>query len=640
MTNKEKLKRIIKQSMQFLMPPPDYTPSEWVEANLVFPDGPYAGQAMRLFEFQKGMIDVIKERKTKIILETSAQIGKTTILNGVLFYKSATDPGNAGVAQSTSRETAQWLSGKIRPMIDASPEMQRIVTDKNDRNAVNNGSQIQLRNGGFWYFMSLNSPSHLRGKTLPLMLLDEVDAVDTDTDEGNPIVIASQRATTFGEDARIFISSTPTSKYGAIHTEYEASDKRKYHVPCPKCGHYHEIVWENVKFEWVKIEGKSLPDPDTARLECPKCGHHINDAERTRAVKAGKWVITNPEQTAVAGFHISRLYSPMSSIRSCVEDFKQAYQTFSMSTFYNTVLGLPYDDLNQDVEVYKLEKLKTDISSTSIPDDTLFLTAGVDQQKDRLEFTLLGHNERTCYILRHESIMSINAEVIESPAYKELAAILKAPFRTVSGYRVPMVWANIDSGNGMATKTIYRFCSTDSSFKAIKGSNQVDAPYVPTKASRSGGYTMYSIGVNQGKNLIRELIVRNTTPGMQTPVRLEISDSMVPDDYCEQLLSEEVKRSGNSARWVIKPGGTRNEGLDCFNYGYCARLQVTEQIKWHEWRINQAKQIARLNEGIVEATEEPEVYKPMAEETKSPERRQSVQKTIQRRRPTQRKGWL
>ncbi|MFG0514935.1 phage terminase large subunit family protein, partial [Kluyvera intermedia] len=169
-----KIKKILQTAKRFVLPPPDYTPSEWVEQYLKFPDGPYTGQPMKLFEFQKGMIDVIKENKRKIVFETSAQIGKTTILNGILFYKSATDPGNAGVLQSTGKETTQWLSGKIRPMIDESEEMQRIVTDKNDRNAVNNTSQIQLRAGGFWYFMSLNSPSHLRGKTLPLMLLDEV----------------------------------------------------------------------------------------------------------------------------------------------------------------------------------------------------------------------------------------------------------------------------------------------------------------------------------------------------------------------------------------------------------------------------------------------------------------------------------
>ena len=613
-----KLKKIIKASKIFIMPPADYTPSEWVEQNLIFPDGPYADQPMRLFEFQRGMIDAIKGNKKKIVLMTSAQIGKTTILNGVLFYKSAIDPGNAGVLQSTAKETTQWLSGKIKPMIDASEEMQKIVTDKNDRNAVNNTSQIQLRNGGFWYFMSLNSPSHLRGKTLPLLLLDEVDAVDTDTEEGNPIMIAEQRATTFGSDARIFISSTPTGKYGAINTQYEASDRRKFHIDCPHCGRSHELVWENIKFDWIKHDGKSVPDPETARLECPSCNEAISEAQRARALANGNWIVTNPEADT-AGFHVSRLYSPMSSIKSVVQDFKNAYQTFSLSTFYNTVLGLPFDDLNEDVEISKLNELKTDISIRNIPEDCLFLTAGVDQQQDRLEVTLMGHNERTVYILAHRSFMTMNAEVIDSPAYKELLAYVKAPFRTALGRKVPLAWVNVDSSNGRATKTIYRFCSQWTNLKAIKGASSVDAPYVPTKITKTGGYELYMIGVNQGKNLVRELLNRSVKSG-NTPVRVEISDD-VPDDYCEQLMSEELKRSGNTVRWVIKQGGVRNEGLDCFNYGYCARLQVLEKIKFHEWRKLAAKSDMEMPE------EQNETNSPVIQ---TPEPRRNI---IKRNRP-------
>ncbi len=613
-----KLKKIIKASKIFIMPPADYTPSEWVEQNLIFPDGPYADQPMRLFEFQRGMIDAIKGNKKKIVLMTSAQIGKTTILNGVLFYKSAIDPGNAGVLQSTAKETTQWLSGKIKPMIDASEEMQKIVTDKNDRNAVNNTSQIQLRNGGFWYFMSLNSPSHLRGKTLPLLLLDEVDAVDTDTEEGNPIMIAEQRATTFGSDARIFISSTPTGKYGAINTQYEASDRRKFHIDCPHCGRSHELVWENIKFDWIKHDGKSVPDPETARLECPSCNEAISEAQRARALANGNWIVTNPEADT-AGFHVSRLYSPMSSIKSVVQDFKNAYQTFSLSTFYNTVLGLPFDDLNEDVEISKLNELKTDISIRNIPEDCLFLTAGVDQQQDRLEVTLMGHNERTVYILAHRSFMTMNAEVIDSPAYKELLAYVKAPFRTALGRKVPLAWVNVDSSNGRTTKTIYRFCSQWTNLKAIKGASSVDAPYVPTKITKTGGYELYMIGVNQGKNLVRELLNRSVKSG-NTPVRVEISDD-VPDDYCEQLMSEELKRSGNTVRWVIKQGGVRNEGLDCFNYGYCARLQVLEKIKFHEWRKLAAKSDIEMPE------EQNETNSPVIQ---TPEPRRNI---IKRNRP-------
>ena len=107
----------------------------------------------------------------------------------------------------------------------------------------------------------------------------------------------------------------------------------------------------------------------------------------------------------------------------------------------------------------------------------------------------------------------MNAEVIDSPAYKELFAYVKAPFKTASGRKIPLAWINVDSSNGRATKTIYRFCSQWSNLKAIKGASSVDAPYTPTKISRVGGYELYIIGVNQGKTLVRELLNRTIKNG-------------------------------------------------------------------------------------------------------------------------------
>ncbi|WP_454769870.1 terminase gpA endonuclease subunit [Escherichia coli] len=358
----------------------------------------------------------------------------------------------------------------------------------------------------------------------------------------------------------------------------------------------------------------------------------IFNVPNVKAIKHGEWIQTNPESN-VAGFHVSRLYSPMSSIKSVVEDFKQAFQTFSLSTFYNTVLGLPFDDLNEELESSKLEALKTEIGIRNIPEDTMFITAGVDQQQDRLEITLMGHNEKTVYILDHRSFMTMNAEVVESPAYKELLAYVRAPFKTPSGRKVPVAWVNVDSSNGRATKTIYRFCSQWTNLKAIKGSSSVDAPYVPTKITRTGGYELYMIGVNQGKNLVRELLNRTVKSPNTTPVRVEISDD-VPDDYCEQLMSEELKRSGNTVRWVIKQGGVRNEGLDCFNYGYCARLQVLEKIKWHEWRKMTAKIIVSDSEDDISDDIEVQAVEDTTERTKRPPTRPIVRPSKKKR------GWL
>ncbi|EPX1679401.1 terminase gpA endonuclease subunit, partial [Escherichia coli] len=55
----------------------------------------------------------------------------------------------------------------------------------------------------------------------------------------------------------------------------------------------------------------------------------------------------------------------------------------------------------------------------------------------------------------------------------------------------------------------------------------------------------------------------------------------VPDDYCEQLLSEQLKRQGNTTRWV-KVGQARNEALDCLAYSYAASRHVLNKMSWEK----------------------------------------------------------
>ncbi|WP_231254943.1 phage terminase large subunit family protein, partial [Escherichia coli] len=87
----------------------------------------------------------------------------------------------------------------------------------------------------------------------------------------------------------------------------------KYFVPCPHCNHEHEIVWANVRFTWTvdPKNGKKIAVSKGAKLYCPKCDKPFTEAQRHTAVANGRWIATRPEVTDYAGFHISRLYSPL-----------------------------------------------------------------------------------------------------------------------------------------------------------------------------------------------------------------------------------------------------------------------------------------------------------------------------------------
>lgn len=632
-----KIKNIIQRVSKYIKAPEVCKPSEWVERNLYFPDGPMANQPMKLDNFQKGMIDSINEGKVKIIFMTSAQIGKTTVLNGMLFWKSAIEGGNVGIAQATGKEVSNWLNSKIRPMIEVSPVMKDLVASKADRDKSNNESRIDLMNGGTWFMMSLGSPTHLRGKTLPMILMDEVEGAE-ESEEGSPINLAAKRATTFQEEARLIICSTPNTQYGPINKEFEASDKRYFMVDCPHCGHNHRITFkECIKFNMIRENSREIPDVDSAVQICPSCKETITDIQRTRMIHNGKWVATNPNSSSI-GFHISALYSPRNSVKGIVEEYKQARATMDNKSFYNTVLGEPWSEGNENIELHVVDSLREPIGLENIPDDVMFLTAGVDQQKDRLETTMFGHAKNKIYVLAHKIIHGQNLELHNDPAYKSLYNYIRLPFTTCTGRKLTLARVNMDSGNGRATKVIYSFAQKWNNIKPIKGASKVDAPFIPPKSSKSGGYELWMIGVNEGKNKIRQIITANVNESATPEMELILSDDL-PDDYVEQLMSEEVVKTGNARRWVIRKGGGRNECLDTFVYGLAARFQVLNTSNWGFWeklkdKNEKAEQITQeeidksVETGVVNYVD----IKPEKPKVQRPQRPQRPRPTTQRRR--------
>jgi len=548
-------------------------PSEWCEANLTFPDGPMGGQSIRFFSFQRSCLDIIIDPKIrKVVLQSSAQLLKTTVMLNAAMYFMANDNSNMAFASSTGKEVKLMKTGKFDNVISRSPILKSIVTDKNNKNFANNADQTQMIDGNFLYWLNLNAASTLRGKTIKRLFLDEVSNVESDGEEGNPLRLAEQRASTF-IDGLVMVASTPKLKDDLICTEYQLSDQRKYHVPCPHCDHEHELLWENVRFDWKTINGgrRAIPNEDTATLHCPKCDNEITEAQRIRMIKLGKWVITNPDVKDVAGFFISRLYSPITTIRKLVSEFAQAYFEFNLMSFYNNTLALPWDDeMNAELDSVLLENLRdSSFDIKNIPDDVLAVTHGIDQQLDRIEVTTIGFSEKKIYVLDHRSFYSPDCTKPGAKAYTELDNFINATLTTTSGRKVKVLGSFIDSSNGNATATIYRFAGSRKNVVAIKGSSSVTSDLF--KQSRTGGHDLLMLNVNEGKNTIRRLLNGAVSEDREEmPTQLHFTNDL-PDDYFEQLTSEELKRKGDNLYWVLKKGYKRNETLDCLNYSLIAK---------------------------------------------------------------------
>jgi phage terminase large subunit GpA-like protein len=74
------------------------------------------------------------------------------------------------------------------------------------------------------------------------------------------------------------IEESPVSR---IEREYEASDQRRFFVPCPHCG-----ARQYLKFEWLCWEkGK----PETATYVCEGCEQPIAEHHKTKMLAQGEW---------------------------------------------------------------------------------------------------------------------------------------------------------------------------------------------------------------------------------------------------------------------------------------------------------------------------------------------------------------
>lgn len=599
-------------------------------------DGPGMGLDFIPFAFQCEPMDIAQARSTKkIVIQACSQLLKTQVMTSIAMNKMANDPANIGFASSSADEIKKFKNGKFMPVVDSSPVLSQLVTDKSDKNAANNAKQTELKNGTFIFWYNLNTLGNLRGSTCSAVLLDEVSNVDIG-EEGNPIKLAEARTSTFGDDALIVVASTPLFKNDLINSEFNLSDKRYWFVK-HECGHEYKFEWDQVKFKFKQLEnGRAIPDSNTSELICPGCGKAIDEHTRHQMVNKGRWIATNPEgEKGVVGYQISRMYSPFGTIEDMVSRYADALYSFNLQTFYNNELGEVYEnEYEKELDIIQLEQTRDDsFNLHNIPEQALATVIAVDQQLDRLEASVIAFDEKNVWVLGHEFFYSHDCTKLEAAAWNELDKFCRQDFKTPQGRTVPTLAVFVDSSNGNATETVKRFTGRWAKYHPIKGSSSTTSPLF--KRTTEAGYKLQILNVHEGKLTIRKLLNHMLSDEPQlAPTQLHFSSSL-PHDYFEQLTAEELKPKGGKLQWRLKQGQKRNEALDCLNYALIAREYAVSKLG----TIQPYRKLREYKANIKEQEITPDINK---EETKT-ESKPVPQKKIQPKREVRRnigRGWF
>jgi phage terminase large subunit GpA-like protein len=537
-------------------PPPKLSIAQWAEENLRLSaeDSAEAG-AYRTARapYQRGILDAINDPTCdQVVVMSSAQVGKTLLAKAVIGYYIDQDPSPILFVTYSLDMAETFSKDRLAPMVRDTECLRGKIADPRARDSGNTILHKRFP-GGHVTMVGANAPGGLASRPVRVVICDEVDRYPASAGtEGDPVTLAFARAKTFW-NRRLLLFSTPGDEATSrINPAYEASDKRRFHVPCPHCGHLQHLRWQQVS--WTN------DDPATTGYACEQCGALWTDAERVDSLQAGIWVAEHPERR-IAGFHLNELYSPFRKLSEIVADFisaKKAPET--LKTWVNTSLGEVWRD--EEGEKADADSLAARCESyQKVPDGAVIITMAVDVQDDRLEMEFVGWGAG-------EESWGIDHVVLRgNPGQQELwdraDDHLGRTFEREDGAVLAVSGCVIDSA-GHYTRQVYAWARKHRGrVYAIVGRAGKGRPLVMAgkKVIKDFGIKLFTVGVDTAKELLLMSRVKIREPG---PGYCHWPRSY-PADYFDQLTSERrvvrYSRGHPTHVWELVKG-KRNEALD------------------------------------------------------------------------------
>ncbi|SOC13788.1 phage terminase large subunit GpA-like protein [Rhodobacter sp. JA431] len=609
---------ILRGIAQAMVPPPPPDITRWCEENIEFDErsafpGPFR---IERFPFLRKIHEVLSPEHParEVTIRGSAQWGKTvSIVNPTVAAWHEYGPLDSLVVHPTTSAATEWVRTKWMPLRRQAPSLVSIFGDGRGEQTDTLHNQETVRRDGTLKVVSAGSPDDLAGTTRKLVLMDDVSKFEM-TPKGDPEMLAVSRASSF-EDAKIVRVSTPQILGTCrVSRAFGRSTQNYYHVPCPHCGNRAPLTWENFK--------KQL-DPEqlhAAHFVCEACGCRIEHKDKLAMVAAGDWVAHNPAGDH-PGFHLWRAYVPQRDWASIAVEYAQVMgwtgglelshdgeekmgegviDAQTEQTFFNDVLGLPYEQASKGPDWEKLrdrvERAEAEAAPLQrgiLPAEGLILSAGVDCQGDRLEVHIVAFGRN--YRRRVIDYQVIPHHISTDEGRRALDQLLKASWRTTAGLRIGLDVLAIDGGAYTEDVWDWALRHPYTRVIVIKGATSGVAPALKRmefdkrsdRMARRKRKQGFIVGVSQLKADFYGWLEK-TDPAERGHCAFAAG---LGDEYYRQVTSEVrvLKRSSSGAmtsRWIIAEAGRRNEALDTMLYAEAgARFKTWTYMPEAAWDV-------------------------------------------------------
>lgn len=591
-------------------PPPRLTLSEWADRYFYLSAESAAEPGRwKTLPYQRGIMDAITDPAvTQVSVMKSARVGYTKAINATVGYFIHQDPCPIMIVQPTLEDAQGYSKEEIAPMLRDCPVLAQLVPQPKTRDADNT---ILLKRfpGGTLSIVGANSPRGFRRVSRKAVLFDETDGYPPSAGtEGDQIQLGIRR-TEYYWDRKIVAGSTPTiAGRSRIERMFLAGDQRRYYVPCPHCETFQVLQFP--RFKWPK--GK----PELAIYICLGCGAEIDHRHKRDMVHAGEWrpgphaqFPDVPPPAPFAGhasFHLWAGYSfsPNATWGQLCTEFvaAQKHGAEQLKTFINTALGEPWQDRGEAPEWQHLYARREPYPLGSCPEGVLFLTAGVDVQKDRLVYEVVGWGrEKRSWSIDAGVLPGDTSDATARGPWIALEGLLARRYLHAGGTELSIAMLAVDSG--FNTQVVYAWARQHpmSRVIAVRGvptahvligaPSRVDVTLAGRKVKT--GYKVWPIATNLAKSeLYGWLALQPPTAEARREGALdppgfchfpEYGEEFFTQLTAEQLVPHKSQKGYVQFVWELIPG-RENHYLDARVYARSAAAVVgLDRFREADW---------------------------------------------------------
>ena len=397
-------------------PPPRLTVTEWADRYRFIgaeSGSPFAGpwQTARV-PYLAELMDTLSlsDPSTEVVAKKSAQVGFTEAGINLIGSVICGDPSPILVLLPTTNEVEKYAKLKFGTAIEASPELASRIRPQRSRDSESSTQGMLRFPGGYAIIGHASSSAPLQMMSYRVVVMEEVSEYPFDVDgRGDPVDQAFVRTNAWRETrgAKLFYNSTPANEATCrITLKFETSDQRRFYVPCPHCGAYQVLLWDNLKF--------NSEAPYEARFQClaADCGSLIEHRHKAQMLASGVWLSTYPGDEAnpappqviapeslatwrgrpssgrQPGFAIWQAYSPFVSWDGIAIEWEKAKAKgpAGMKVFTMQVLGEPWREKADAPDAERLLERRLNYPSRVLPPGALVITGFCDVQSDRLRW--------------------------------------------------------------------------------------------------------------------------------------------------------------------------------------------------------------------------------------------------------------